>query len=146
MPERTLSYETLNQKLDKGFHIKAPSWERLYIDSALAMTDQLAKLSTIESKERFSIKVTSESPSSLLVAWLNHVWELFENNKFLTKRIYFSSFNGKTIEATLLGEIYDPIRHGHITHLDRISEKDTQMGSLQSGDSGFFAKVFLSTK
>jgi len=146
MPERLLEYQTLNQKIDKGFQIQAPSWERLYIDSALAIPDQLVNLSTLEAQDRFFIKVSALSPQSLLADWLNEVWTLFEEKGFLTKRIYFNSFDGKTIEATLLGELYDPIRHRHIPHLKRLSETETQVGVLSNGETGFFARVYLPVK
>ncbi|NBT58271.1 archease [bacterium] len=143
MPERAIDYQSINQKKDRGFQLEAPSLERLYIDSALAMTDQLVKLNLIQGSNRFEISVESNSRETLLTLWLNEVLNLFEKNKFLPKQIYFTRFNGSKIQATLIGEIYNPIKHGHVTKLNPVELNQLQLGSLSQSNNGFFVRVFL---
>jgi len=143
MPERAIDYQPINQKADRGFQVEAPSLERLYIDSALAMTDQLVKLATIKSNERFEILVESNSKEALLALWLNEILQLFEQKKFLPRQIYFSQFNGTKIKATLMGESYNPIQHGHVAKLKAIQPENLKLGILSQGENTFFARVLL---
>ncbi|NBX76423.1 MAG: archease [Proteobacteria bacterium] len=143
MRERAIDYQSINQKADRGFQLEAPSLERLYIDSALAMTDQQVKLTTIQGGERFEVLVESNTREELLALWLNEILQLFENNKFLPRQIYFSQFNGTKIKATLMGETYNPIKHGHITKLKSILPENLKLGTLNQGDNIFFAQVLL---
>lgn len=143
MPERAIDYQSINQKKDRGFQLEAPSLERLYIDSALAMTDQLVRLSMIQGVDRFEVSVESQTKETLLVLWLNAVLNLFENKKFLPKQIYFNRFNGSMIQATLIGESYNPIKHGHITKVKAIETSDLQLGTLSQSNNSFFVRVFL---
>jgi SHS2 domain-containing protein len=143
MRERAIDYQAISQKADRGFQLEAPSLERLYIDSALAMTDQLVKLNTIQGSERFEILVESNSREGLLALWLNEILQLFENNKFLPRQIYFSQFNGTKIKATLMGETYNPIKHGHVTKLKSIQTEKLKLGTLNNGENTFFARVLL---
>lgn len=145
MPERSIDYQAVNQKRDRGFQLEAPSLERLYIDSALAMTDQLVKLSTIQSIERFEVIVESASREGLLALWLNEILQLLEKNKFLPRQIYFSQFNGTKIKATLMGEKHNPIRHGHIIKLKTIEPEHLKLEILGQGQNPFYARVFLNS-
>ncbi|NDC22935.1 MAG: archease [Proteobacteria bacterium] len=143
MPERIISYQSLDHKADMGFHLQAPSLERLYIDSALALTDLSVKLERINSIDKHDVLVEADSKESLLIKWLNEVLFLFERHKFLPKRIVFTRFDGKSIKATLIGETYDPIRHGHVSEVKAVTHHQLEMGTLPNGENNFYAKVFL---
>ncbi|MFM8268635.1 MAG: archease [Pseudomonadota bacterium] len=145
MRERVIGYESINQKADRGFHLESPSLERLYIDSALAMTDQVVKLTTLQSIDRCEILVESNSREVLLALWLNEILNLFEQKRFLPKQIYFSQFNGKQIKATLIGDTYNPIKHGHVRKLKTIQPEHLKLGSTTQGDNTFFARVLLNS-
>lgn len=144
MPERALDYQNLPNRSQSGFKIDAPSLERLYIDAALALTDQWVKLRNVEATEKFNISVESTSKEVLMLQWLNQVLLLFAEKKFLTKRIYFNRFNGIKIEATLIGEFYQPIRHGHIDSPAQLEATQIKLGLGDSGESLFFVQVTTS--
>lgn len=143
MPERTINYESLAHKADMGFKVQAPSLERLYIDSALALTDVLVKLNRIEARDKHQVAIEADSKENLLIKWLNEVLVLFEKHKFLSKRIVFTSFDGKKITATLIGESYDPIRHGHVSEVNSVTRHQLEIGTLSGSDNNFYARVFL---
>jgi len=143
MPERTISYESLEHKADMGFRVQAPSLERLYIDSALALTDVLVKLNRIEARDKHQVLVEADSKESLLIKWLNEVLFLFERHKFLAKRIVFTRFDGTKLSATLIGETYDPIRHGHVSEVKAVTHHQLEIGTLSGSDNNFYARVFL---
>lgn len=143
MPERKIVYESLEHKADSGFLVKAPSLERLYIDAALALTDQLVELGTIQDTVKHTAAVTADDKESLMVKWLNEILFLFEKNKFLCKRIVFTKFDGKNIQASLHGDTYSPIRHGHVSEIKAVTYHQLQIGDLDHPDLHFFAKIFL---
>ena len=143
MPERKIEYQTLEHTADIGFKVNAPSWERLYIDSALAMTDMLVKLDHIQTLERKKAKTSGETRESLMVKWLNEVLFLFEKEKFLARRIVFDRFDGKSIEATLTGETYDPIRHGAVSEVKAATHHQLSLTEQALPEPHLEARVFL---
>ena len=141
MAERCLEYQSLKHQAQAGFHIQAPSLERLYIDSALAMTDQWVKLNLLDSVKTFKVSLQGETKEALMLNWLNQVLTLFSEEKFLAKRIYFSRFDGKQFEATLMGDTYNPIRHGHAIGWKALQSEQLQLGLLEDGEQLFFVRV-----
>ena len=145
MAERAISYTALEHKADTGYLVEAPSLERLYIDAALALTDLLVKLPLIVEVEKRTIAVKNESRDALLVHWLNEVLSLFANQKFLAKRIVFTKFDGKQLSATLYGEAYVPVRHGHASEIKAVISQQLQVGMRSEPEHTFYARIFLET-
>lgn len=143
MRERKIEYQTLNQKADVGFYVTAPSLERLYIDAALALTDLRVKLDQIKEETKRTIAVEADAKDALLRIWLGACLTLFDKEKFLPKRILFTRFDGKKIEATLHGEIYAPLRHGTGGSFRKVSEKEFELGEKALPEPHFFARVFV---
>ena len=141
MPERKLSYESLRHKAEGGFLIKAPSLERLFIDAALATTDQMTTLDRIKDSEKKTLVTKGTSKESLMVNWLNEILLLFSKDKFLCKRITFQKFDGRQIEASVFGDRYEPLRHGTIPNFQIITQERLQLGEIHDQDLQFFAKV-----
>lgn len=142
MRERKIEYQTLNQKADLGFHLTAPSLERLYIDSALALTDLRVKLDQIKEEIKKTVALQAETRDDLLQAWLEACLSLFEREKFLPRRILFTRFDGKKLEATLHGELYAPLRHGTAGAFKKLSRKEFQLGEKENPEPHFFARIF----
>lgn len=143
MPERQLAYQSIENKKHLGFIVTAPSWQRLYIDTALAMTDQLVDQDLIHERDKKIISVKENNPENLMVTWLNAVLTLFETEKFLAKRIVFNEFDGKKISSILFGEKYDPIRHAHANDIKVAYEKVVEMGDSPTEADHFFAKITI---
>ena len=143
MPERKLEYQTLEHKADTGIMVTAPSLERLYIDSALALTDLMVKLDSVKDSEKRCVRVEAETRDSLMVRWLTEILFLFEKERFLSHRIVFTRFDGKSIEATLWGDRYDPIRHGHVSEIKAVTYHQLELGDRPQPEPHFFARIFL---
>jgi len=143
MGERQISYQRLEHKSDTGFLVRAPSLARLYVDAALALTDHLARLNTISDETRNQISLTAADKESLLVNWLNEVLYLFEQRKFLSKRIVLDQFDGKKISATLWGSDYNPIKHGHASEIKAVTYHQLELGYVEKPEPHFFARIFL---
>ncbi len=146
MAERKVAYQTFQHQADSGFVVTAPSLERLYIDAALSLTDQLSRLERIECRDRKTIQISGESREDLMRCWLNEVLQLFERDQFLSHRIVFNQFDGKRLQATLWGELYQPLRHGHVIQPKAVDSHQIEMGDKEIPEPHFFAKVRLSSK
>jgi len=143
MPERKIAYQTFQHQAASGFVITAPSLERLYIDAALSLTDQLSRLDRIESRDRKTVQVSGTTRDELMRCWLNHILDLFEREQFLSHRIVFNKFDGKEISATLWGEVYQPTRHGHVGKVEAVEPGHVEVGDKEKPEPHFFAKVRL---
>ena len=144
MPEARIEYQVLEHTADTGFLVSAPSWERLYINAALSMTDIMVKLQHIHTVEKRVIKVSAETKESLMIQWLNEVLYLFGKEKFLARRIVFNRFDGKQIEAQMNGEFYNPVRHGAFSEIKAAMFDQLQLGECALPEPHFEARVFLS--
>lgn len=143
MPERKLQYQTLENKLDIGFFVTAPSLERLYIDAGLSLSDQLVKLDLVEASQKQSVAVSGNTREELMVKWLSEILSLFERHQFVTKRIVFNYFDGEAIRATLWGELHQPIKHGHVSEIKAVPCQQLELGDSSTPEPHFYARVFL---
>ncbi len=143
MPERKISYDKIQGKSQHGFVVKAPSWERLYVDSALALTDFLVPLDSIKDGQTKTLKVSGTSLKQLMENWLTAVLSLFRNDKFLSHRIVFEKFDGKTIQAKCFGEAYDRIRHGAPSDFVGIDGLPIEVGDGATPEPYFYVKVYF---
>ena len=141
MPEPKLTYTQLDRSAHKAFLIESPSLERLYINSALALTDQLVKLELIQDHVKRTIAAESDTRLELMVLWLNQIIVAFELDNFLSRRIVFSQFDGKTINATCFGQHYSAIQHGHVDKLKQLTNAQLEVGTCPEPQQGFYAKV-----
>ncbi len=146
MPERRIEYLPFQDKALSGFQLTAPSLERLFIDAALAMTDQMVRLESIHEVDKHSVKIEGDGKETLLSNWLNEVLALFDKKGFLCRRIVFQGFDGKKIQATIHGESHNSIRHGHVTKNKTVKNDQIEVGYQERPDPHFFAKVLLATK
>ncbi len=143
MPERKIEYQRLDRQKDLGFLVKAPSWQRLYTDAALCLTDLRVQLDRVSDGEKRTMEVVAESKEDLMAKWLAEVSALFQKDGFLPKRVVFTRFDGKSIQATLWGELYNPLRHGSIPKDQTITCRTLEMGEIPGSEPNFFARVLF---
>jgi len=143
MPERKIEYQRLEKQRDTGFLVKAPSWQRLYTDAALCLTDLRVQLDRVSDGEKRTMEVVADGKETLMTKWLTEVLDLFQKGGFLPKRVVFTKFDGKSIQATLWGEIYNRLRHGSIPNDKTITCRTLEMGELQGPEPSFFVRVLL---
>lgn len=124
-----------------SFYLEAPSLERLFISSALKLVDDAVGLKHVSPIERHSLSLKSETIESLLLVWLNEVIQLFNTTQFLPRQIYFNGFDGKFINAILMGEKHDPIRHGHLEKMPLLRAEQIQFRGWIEGDNSFSLQV-----
>jgi SHS2 domain-containing protein len=143
MPEPKISYEKVDKKTQRGLVVRAPSWERLYINAALAVTDSLVALDRLEATAREHVSVQGKNQAELMEQWLSAVLSLVNDRKFLSRRIVFDSFDGRTIKATLHGDQHDRLRHGTVEPTTIATDPKLEVGDASAPEPVFFTKFFL---
>lgn len=141
MPERKIQYEPLSPQKDVGFLLSAPSYERLFIDAALALTDFRFRLELIETSERIQIEVKGKNLTDLMAEWLSAVFHMSKDNHFIPRRIVFEKFDGTSLKASLHGEKHSALKHGgNDTVVDLIKEK-VVLGEVAYPEPAFTVQV-----
>lgn len=141
MPEPKIVYEKIEFRGQRGLFVRAPSWERLYINTALALVDHLVGITRIESEARQAVSLSAKDLPNLMEKWMTTICRLMTEGRFVPRRIVFEKFDGKSIGAVIHGEAYDPIRHGLIEEIS--VAKDPELALGEGSDSDFFVKIFF---
>lgn len=144
MPERKITYDRFQEQDRNGILVKAPSWERLYIDAALALTDVIGRLDAVDVVDKERLTASGKNTAELMLNWLNEILKLFREKKFLARRIVFEKFDGKTITATLSGESHKPLRHGVPPEIHVLESAHLSFGDGTNPEPHFFVKAVLS--
>jgi SHS2 domain-containing protein len=139
-PDNLFSPISLQDKY-AGFLVEAPSMQRLFIQSGIALTQHLVTIAEFQEAEKKTLTVQAESPAALMNAWLAKIVELFETEHFGSQRIIFEVFDGTQIKAVLWGETYEAIKHGTKTGVSGTHCDDIVI--LDDVEAGFRAKVEL---
>lgn len=134
-------YRKLEHQADVGFIVRAPTWQRLFADAALVVTDLQVPLKDVEEREKRTVRVSAPNREELLVRWINALLALVSTERFLPRRVVPERFSFQEISATLHGEIADPIRHGHWSEIKPATYHQILLEDDPAG--GFRARVFL---
>jgi SHS2 domain-containing protein len=134
-------YRKLEHQADVGFVVRAPTWQRLFADAALVVTDLQVPLKNVEEREKRTVTLTAPNREELMVRWINAVLALVDTDRFLARRVVPEKFSFQEISATLHGEIADPVRHGHWSEIKAATYHQLLLEDDPGG--GFRARVFL---
>jgi SHS2 domain-containing protein len=93
------SFEEIDHTSDRAFRVRAPTCEALFLRAAEALY-QIGGVETdpAQSAERF-IDLQAEDTESLLVAWLNEILFLLENERLALRDLRCETFSGRHIRA-----------------------------------------------
>lgn len=141
MPERKITYDRISIQKDVGLILTAPSYERLFIDTALASTDFRFPLDLIETAEQKKIEVKAANLPALMTAWLEAVFSLSQKDKFIPKRIVFERFDQSSIKASLHGEKHNALKHGGNDSVIAVVPEGIRLGEAKLPESGFTVQV-----
>lgn len=134
-------YRKIEHQKDIGFVVRSPTWQRLYAEAALVVTDLQVSLKNVEERDKRAITVAAANREDLMVRWLNAVLELARAEKFLVRRVVPERFSFQELKAAVHGEVADPARHGHRTIFQAATSRELLLEDDPAG--GFRARVFL---
>ena len=144
MSEKKISYQLLNRGALVGIQVTAPSMQRLYLDAGLALIDSRVKLEWLNESDKQTLSITAQKREDLMRNWLMEIEYLYARMDFLPRRIVFDFFDGKTIKATLWGEMHDDKRHGMPIKYGW-AEQPVEFGEKNTEPLEFFARVYFQT-
>ena len=134
--------ETFDHTADVGLRVRGDSLSDLFATAAGALADlTVANRSEVRPTLTESLQLWAESPTDLLVAWLNElIYRVETNHRFYSGFDVEVSEVGTELSATIRGEPIDPDRHV----LDHEVKAATQHGAKVLRDAvGWFAEVIL---
>lgn len=104
-------YKVIDHTADVGIEVEAATREDVFADCGRAMFDLMFDLDSIGADLTKSLIVDAESPTELLVAWLNELLYFYA-----IERILFSGFTDVRLgehrfRAVGCGERYNPDKH-----------------------------------
>lgn len=122
MRERTYKY--IEHTADIAFQAWGNGIEEAFKSAALALTDVLTDVDTIERKKTKNVKAQGREMEELLVAWLDELVYIFD-----VSNLVFSDFDIKIREeggewklrAKALGEPFNPSKHPSGTEVKGVS-------------------------
>lgn len=138
-----LNYQRINQKAEVAFFLEAPSWSRLFIDTALAFLDHWVRVERVQAVSNHKLQLEGKSKEDLLEKFLREAYLLTLKYRFMVSGIILDQFDGSSLKATLWGEPYDPAKHGSLPDAHDLQFQQLQLGESLPPSQGVFARVVL---
>jgi SHS2 domain-containing protein len=104
-------YEVIDIFGDAGIKAFGADCAEAWGNAGIGMYSLITELEQVGERKTLEIEVTSTSPESLLVKYLNELIFHFDTYNFIGKRIEVTEFSESFIRAKVHGEEFDPRRH-----------------------------------
>ena len=104
-------YQLLEHTADLGIRVLEKDLESIFINSARAMSDLIADISTIKPVIPVKIKVQAQDRDELLKNWLSELLYHFHVKEMLFSKFDIEIFDDKTISSVATGEKVCDARH-----------------------------------
>ena len=85
--------------------------EEAFTHAALGLMSVIAGRSKIEANEERTISIRALDRENLLVRWLTEILYLSDAGKFLTAGARFDMISDTSLQATIVGQKYNPSTH-----------------------------------
>jgi len=133
------SYELIEHTADVGIRVMAATPDALFETAALALTELMTDVATVEPRLERAMELKEESLDLLLVCWLQEILFLMD-----TEGLVFSVFEvqieGAALQATLRGEPFNPEVHPRKSDVKAVTYHHLEVTT--HGD-GWEARVIL---
>jgi len=101
-------YRLIDHTADMAFEVEAPTFAALIETATAALGDVVLDCAEARLDEERSIEVRGDDREDVLVAWLNEVVVLFEDEGFLAWEARVEHEDGTSARGRLLGRRLDP--------------------------------------
>jgi protein archease len=133
-------YTLLDHPSDLGIEARGENLSEAFRYAALALLSVILDLSSVTSRESREVAVSAPDPEALLVRWLAELLYLYDGGRFACRDVLIRSLSGTHLDATLLGEPFDPNHHRTRTDVKAVTYH--QLAIRETGE-GVVATVFL---
>ena len=135
----TGSFEFIDHTADVGILISAPTPEGMFEVAALAFTELVTQVDSLNHSVERRIRLHEDDMEALLVSWLQELLYLLD-----TEDLVFGRFQVKlqdfSMEATAWGEVLDPEIHPIKTEIKAVTYHQLE---VEQNDQGWRAKVIF---
>ncbi|HOT95929.1 MAG TPA: archease [bacterium] len=107
----TPGYRILDHTADVGLEFEAGSLPELFTVAADGLMHLICPHCQIKPLQSHALQVCGENLEELLVNWLSELNYLCQVQRFLTARVEVREIHDRFLQADVLGERCDPLRH-----------------------------------
>jgi SHS2 domain-containing protein len=104
-------YRFVDHTGDLGIEIFGAGPAELFENAAEAFTEVITDAASVRVRESRNIVLEGDGMEDLLVRWLNELIFLFDTGGLLFSAYEIFSVDGRRLEASVHGEVYDEGRH-----------------------------------
>lgn len=105
-------FRILEHTADIGIAMHGTSLAELFTAAAAGMLHLICPDSPVLASRSHQLQIRGEGLEELLVNWLSEINYLCQAHRFLTAQIEIHEIGPRQLQATVLGEAIDPLRHG----------------------------------
>ena len=134
------SFRLLEHTADIGFEAAGHTREEAFVNAARALMELIADTALIEARDPTPIRVEGSNSTDLLVNWLSEILYLHEAERLLFRDFEIDRLTEHSLEATALGERFDPTRHRLKSQVKAVTYH--QLSLEETGD-GWRAQVYV---
>ena len=109
-----MAYSFFSHTGDVGVKVRAPTLDRLFADSALALTDTVTDRQLIAASNSAAVELRSPAVDLLLVDWLNDLIYRLDTAGLVVARVQVAvteEAGAWTVRGTVEGDHLEPARH-----------------------------------
>jgi SHS2 domain-containing protein len=133
-------YKILDHTADIGIEVQGKTRKELFANSAMAMSDLMTILKTVEEIEEKRIDIEGADCEDLMINFLREILYLFNGKGWLLKKCKVVKLTSTQIEAQLRGELYNSRKHTIKTELKAVTYH--QVG-IRKSNKGWQAEVIF---
>lgn len=101
------AYRLIDHTADMAFEVEGADWPELLRNATVAVGDVLLAASDEDLDATWTVEVSGADREDVLVAWLNEVALLFEDEGFLAREASFEMIDDTEARGILRGRVVD---------------------------------------
>ncbi|PYN61327.1 MAG: archease [Candidatus Rokuibacteriota bacterium] len=127
----TAGWEHFDVEADVGVRAWGPTRAEAFAQAALGVLALIVAPEQVEAREAREVRAQSETPETLLVAWVNECLYVHEIEGFVVRRVQVLACSDTLVQGVLHGEPLDPPRHRPGTIVKAATLHQTSVGERQ---------------
>lgn len=133
-------FRLLEHTADMGVEAHAETQPGVFVAMAQGLAALMFSASSVRPAIMVPVRLSADNAVELLVAWLNEILYHCEAQRLVPADFQVVSLLDDTLEAVILGEPFDPARHG----IERQAKAVTyHQALLQQSADGWSARVYV---
>src|SRR6266542_18975 len=104
-------FRILEHTADVGFEAFGATREKVFSNAGRALFYLITDPEAVENRDRLTLQLEAEDPSSLMVDWLSEVLYLYDAEGWLFRDFEIERLTDRSLSAVVRGEKFDAARH-----------------------------------